>query len=163
MKEARPFKRYEVSRLYFTGKKKAVCHSFLSTSKHFLYAAEIITDKYLSKRFYPEPAKVIYYLIGHSLELCLKSFLHYKGRSVDELKNKFRHNLKKCLTASKQNGLNILDKHEENAIIELNSYFEYKIVGYEETDFKLITPFVYFDIGHKLIKEIKKTIGVIGV
>ncbi|MEK6553511.1 MAG: hypothetical protein AABZ54_08705, partial [Bacteroidota bacterium] len=48
---------------------------------------------------------VVYYLIGHSIELSLKSFLLRRGLKKEELKNKYGHDLSALLSESRRRKL----------------------------------------------------------
>ncbi|MBI4982458.1 MAG: hypothetical protein HZC15_04920 [Candidatus Omnitrophica bacterium] len=152
--------RVKVNRWYFVDNVKATCASYLSTAKIFLDSSETICDKNL-ERFGSEAFKVVYYLIGHSLELNFKAFLLHKGYSENTLKRSFSHNLSRLSEEVKRNGLVILDAEDEKAINELNDYYSNKEIEYEKTDFELDAPWHYFDIIKKLLNEVKKAVVVI--
>jgi hypothetical protein len=44
----------------------------------------------------------VMFLVAHSIELALKSYLLHKGASIDELKNKLSHKLTACWNAAKE-------------------------------------------------------------
>lgn len=76
--------------------------SFFSLSTEFLEAAEML---------YSTPPKkvcfsiVILYLLGHSAELPLKSFLYKRGISLEQLKRAYGHNFSKLAGRCYQIGL----------------------------------------------------------
>lgn len=63
---------------------------------------ETIGDKNPYLRISPVPA---YYLAKHGIELILKSFLRFKGVSVEELRREFGHDLKRTLQKARELGL----------------------------------------------------------
>jgi hypothetical protein len=79
----------------------------------------------------------VYFLIGHSIELGLKSFLRRSGFEPDALKDKFRHDLIKCLreAEAKVPSLGRVLSFDERTLLELlnENYrgkdFEYFGVG----------------------------------
>ena len=152
--------RIEVSKLYFIDDRKATCASFLSTGHEFSKSAEIIFDKN-GGNLVPENTKVIYYLIGHSLELIYKAFLHNTGYDIKKLKDRsLGHNLENLSLGAKKQGLDILSKEEEAAINELNQYYSSTSLGYDDTDFELKAPRFFFDIEEKLHNEVKKILKI---
>jgi len=144
-----------VSRIYFPGKIKSTCLSFLTTAKEFSESARLIYSHAKNKTPYPEKVKVIYYLIGHSMELAFKSFLHHKEYSIDRL-IKIGHDLEKLNRKCCDNGLNILDVKEVKKIKKLNEYYRHKDIGYQKTNFILAHPEHYFKIIEKLYIEIRQ-------
>ena len=108
---------------------------------------------------------VVHYLIGHSIELSLKSFLLSRGLKIDELKsNKYGHNLSVLLSESRRRKLgNIvkLTQRERKAIELLNVFYftkelEYiKIAIYQFPPYKLI-----HDVANKLHLKIRLFCGL---
>lgn len=75
-----------------------------------------------------------YYLLGHSLELLLKSFLIGRGTEVSELRSrKYGHDLEKLLTESKRRKIGRELKFEsldEPLILFLNLSYKPKLLEY---------------------------------
>lgn len=83
------------------------------------------------------PAK--YYLVCHSLELALKSYLSMKGEPTKNLKLDFKHNLHRILRKSKEMGLNsvvVLSEVEAGEIEKANKWYNRK--GFEYFDIQNI-------------------------
>src|SRR3972149_10301169 len=82
----------------------------------------------------------IYYLLGHAIELALKSFLRAKGKSLDELKGeRLRHDLSAALKQAEALDLRAyvaLRPDQEAAIQILSSYYKDKEIEYIVTGFK---------------------------
>jgi hypothetical protein len=80
-----------------------------------------------------------YFLVVHGIELCLKSFLLYKGVDVESLSKNYGHNLKKCLVESNARGLTVFFEMNENdhrafnLLVELNKEHQLR---YIQTGFK---------------------------
>jgi HEPN domain-containing protein len=93
----------------------------------------------------------IYFLIGHSIELCLKAYLRGSGLSIEQLK-KLGHNLDKLLEEAKAHGVaSLVEISEEfrTIIAYLNSYY-------------CIKPFEYIESGTKTlprIEDLSKRVG----
>lgn len=75
--------------------------TMFSLSLEYLEAAEVLIKNPPTKVNY---WIVIYYLLGHSAELALKSFMFKKDVSLEDLK-KIGHNLNKLITKSHELGL----------------------------------------------------------
>jgi hypothetical protein len=70
------------------------------------YDAALAADDVLGKRKGYEivaPAPVMF-LVAHSIELALKSFLRFRGFTIDDLK-KLSHRLDECWRVAKENGI----------------------------------------------------------
>ena len=66
---------------------------------------------------------LVMYLIGHSVELSLKSFLLHTGTTEAELKNQLRHDLSKALVSAQKTGLEdivVLESDELEVLGHLN-------------------------------------------
>lgn len=82
----------------------------------------------------------IMYLAGHSIELCLKSYLAFHGVPLHELRSKkYGHDLEKCLKKAKELGLNAyvkLNAGELHAFEVLNELYSTKQLNYIVTGAK---------------------------
>ncbi|MEW8690331.1 MAG: hypothetical protein AB2535_04500 [Candidatus Thiodiazotropha endolucinida] len=105
------------------------------------------------KPFY-DNAIVAYYLVGHSIELSLKSYLYAKNYNTNKLRNKYGHDLSKLLKECKKRmiGREVKIKKKEAAGIDLLSVtykskkFEYLEYGsYSFPEYKFI-----FQVAKKL-------------
>ncbi len=79
-----------------------------------------------------------YYLLGHSLEVGVKSFLLAKGFNEEQLK-KIGHDLCKAIAAATKVGINefyAFSEPELDAITQLNPYYRLKELEYRVTGFK---------------------------
>ena len=114
--------------------------------------------------------KIIYYLIGLSLEMYFKAFLLWAEDTLEGYKSKknslrrkdMRHNLTRLYDEAKQKGLSFLSKEDQKLIYELDRYyaessFRYKrginINGVEITNLigiKLPAPHYYLTIAKKI-------------
>jgi len=110
-------------------------------AKSFANAAEALTNMdRRSNRDMPRFFDPTYYLTAHAIELALKSFLRAKGKSLDELKNRFGHDLSAALKEAEALDLRAyvaLRPDQEAAIQILSSYykdkeFEYIVTGFKE-------------------------------
>ena len=76
----------------------------------------------------------VMYLVGHSIELGLKSYLLYKGVSLQDLpKRKYGHDLEKCFKKAKELGLMQVVKFNDGDIEGmkvLNELFSTKQLNY---------------------------------
>lgn len=83
------------------------------------------------------PAPVMY-LVGHSIELILKSFLAHNGVNDNKLR-KIGHDLEKCYKKAKQLGLNsvvTLNAENEEVLEVLNVLYKTKQLNYLVTGSK---------------------------
>lgn len=76
--------------------------TFFSLASEYLEAARVLHDTPPTRVGY---WIVIYYLLGHSAELTLKSYLFDQGITPETLKNDCRHNLEKLIKIAKSHGL----------------------------------------------------------
>ncbi|MGB8274286.1 MAG: hypothetical protein WCF16_03340 [Alphaproteobacteria bacterium] len=101
-------------------------------ASQFFEAATILTES-KNRRV----SSVTYYLLGHAIELVLKSFLLSQGKSLKILKNHLGHNLSCTLEmamAQRNNGVNACIAEYRSKIELLNQYysakhFEYRVTG----------------------------------
>ncbi|ODB94077.1 hypothetical protein A3194_05300 [Candidatus Thiodiazotropha endoloripes] len=123
---------------------------FWRHSDSFLSAAEKVLEPQdvSEKSFKPldDNAIVAYYLVGHSIELSLKSYLYAKNYNKNKLRKKFGHDLSKLLQECKKRkiGREVKIKKNEAAAIDLLSvtykskkfeYLEYGSYSFPEYEF----------------------------
>jgi len=104
-------------------------HWLRNYSNDFLNAAKSFTEP--KNRFSP----VRYYLVCHSIELSLKSFLFTAGYKKKERK-KLNHNLEKALFAAESNGLNShidITSNDREILIKANKLYPKKEFEYFES------------------------------
>lgn len=113
--------------------------------------------------------RVLFYLLGYSVELSLKAFILCKDYS-EEIKNEIKdpargHDLEYLLNKSKEKGLIFLKSNEIKLICKLNKYYEdsgfryYEDNKSKETLFFLMKPQDikdYIDIIDKIHDELEK-------
>jgi hypothetical protein len=82
----------------------------------------------------------VMYLVGHSIELCLKAYLAFHRVPLNELRSKkYGHDLEKCLKKAKELGLNSLvklDAGELHAFTVLNELYSTRQLNYIVTGAK---------------------------
>jgi len=82
----------------------------------------------------------VMYLVGHSIELCLKSYLAFCGVPLSDFRTKtYGHDLVKCLKKAKELGLCThveLDEAEMHALNVLNELYSTKQLNYIVTGAK---------------------------
>lgn len=106
----------------------------LTDAKEMLAAAKLLHDSDVWK--VQRPA---YYLLGHSIELALKSFLLANGTSPGTLKKKLGHNLTKTarrVVAARSNSVSPIVQEYLAAIDLLNHYYQAKELEYRVTGTK---------------------------
>ena len=104
----------------------------LTDAKEMLAAAKLLHDSDVWKVQGPT-----YYLLGHSIEVALKSFLLANGTSHGTLKKKLGHNLSKTarrVISARSNLVSPIVQEHLAAIDMLNPYyqakeFEYRVTG----------------------------------
>jgi hypothetical protein len=104
----------------------------LTDAKEMLAAAKLLHDSDVWKVQGPT-----YYLLGHSVEVALKSFLLANGTSPGTLKKKLGHNLAKTarrVIAARSNSVSPIVQEHLDSIDLLNHYyqakeFEYRVTG----------------------------------
>lgn len=80
--------------------------------------------------FAPVP---VMYLIGHSIELSLKSFLLHSGKTLDDVRYDFGHNLIQAMDAAINEGLDEhvdIDAHEIGTLKVLDELYASKQLNY---------------------------------
>lgn len=73
------------------------------------------------------------YLLIHGLELQLKSFLYFKGKTISELRGKnFGHDIVKIFKACEEENIyEIIDLFfSEEELITINNYYKHKLLEY---------------------------------
>lgn len=87
----------------------------------------------------------VMYLVGHSIELCLKSYLVFCSVPLSDLRTKkFGHDIVKCLKKANELGLGVhvsLDDMEHNAFVVLNELYSTKQLNYILTGGKVFPVF----------------------
>lgn len=135
-------------------KKKASCFGFWRYGNNFLNAAIKICPVPISK--YEEVRLELsipaYYLIGHAIELLLKSFLLARGETIEILRSqkKYGHNLEKLLMEASRRKLGCfvkLKQSEKRLIILLNTSYMQK-------------EFEYFELGYISIPKYKPLVEI---
>ena len=100
--------------------------TFWALANEYLEAAIVLFDTPPKRTNY---LSVIYYLLGHSAELALKSFLHMHGKSIKSL-TAMRHDLKQLIDLSQTNGLVV--KGGMNSIVALSPLYKSKHLEYRK-------------------------------
>ena len=81
----------------------------------------------------------VLYLIGHSIELALKSFLLFRGVSEGELRKLYGHDLQAAYDDAVKNGLHEIyapDESEIEVLALLNALYRSKELNYIATGYK---------------------------
>ena len=100
--------------------------TFWALANEYLEAAAVLVDTSPRHTNY---LSVIYYLLGHSAELTLKSFLHMHGESIKSLTS-IRHDLKQLVDLSQARGLAV--KGGLNSIVALSPLYKSKHLEYRK-------------------------------
>ena len=106
----------------------------LTDAKQMLAAAKLLHDSDVWN-----VQRSTYYLLGHSIEVALKSFLLAIGASPGTLKKKLGHNLAKAarrVIAAKSNSVSPIVQEYLGAIDLLNHYYQAKELEYRLTGAK---------------------------
>ena len=86
----------------------------------YIEAANVVDETIGAKEAYVRTSCVpAFYLAKHGIELTLKSFLRFKGVSVEELRREFGHDLKRALQKARELGLDDhiqLSRNENDAL-----------------------------------------------
>lgn len=134
-------------------------------AREFFAAALTADDKLGTKPGYEIVAPVpVLYLVGHSIELCLKSYLVFHGVPLKDLKTKkFGHDLEKSLKKAKELGLNNHVEFEDgelHALRVLNELYSTKQLNYIVTGFKQFPVFgVIESFCRKLLDAVCPAVG----
>ena len=137
---------------------------FARYANEFLNAA-LIADNGMGggteyDHFAPVP---VMYLIGHSIELSLKSYLLYSGDTVDDVRFNFGHNLLRALEAANDKGLNdhvTFDDVELGALEVLEKLYATKQLNYIQTGFKEFPAFGPLEsLAKKVLEAVSGLVG----
>ena len=103
-----------------------------NTGKEFFEAFKILYDKYPDEAPLPNLRlyKVKLYLVGQSIELLFKSILLNYGISLNELKNKYGHDLNKALQKVIEIGILPINETDIARIKLLNTLYFTKDLQY---------------------------------
>ena len=106
----------------------------------------------------------VMYLVGHSIELCLKSYLAFQGVPLSDLRTKkYGHDLVRCLKKAKELGLNThvkFDDGEQHALAVLNELYSTKQLNYIVTGAKEFPVFGPIQtVNRKLLDAICPLVG----
>lgn len=110
-------------------------------AREFFECALAADEKIGIKRGFEVIAPIpVMYLVGHSIELCLKSYLAFHGIGLNELRSKkYGHDLEKCMKKAKELGLGAhvrLNDGEFHAFKILNELYSTKQLNYIVTGAK---------------------------
>lgn len=130
----------------------------------FYRASSMIDDKMGREKGFEIAAPVpVMYMIGHSIELSLKSYLLYTGTSEDDLRTLYGHNLSKAFEAACNAGLKELATFEQTELEVLNilnQLYKSKELNYIRTGYKKFPPFGPVEaLAKKLLVAVSKEVG----
>ena len=139
-----------------------ISFGFWSYSKEFLSAANAV-KKPSKNNIGKSDFKLLlpaYYLVGHSIELALKSFLLAKGYKITELrKRNYGHNLETLLAEARRRKLGRevkLSRYEDEAIKLLNKTYNTKKFEYMEYGNYHLPEYWYIHkVAQKLVKDLE--------
>lgn len=105
-----------------------------------------------------EHSQVLYYLIGHALELAFKSYIRSQGGTLEQL-IKLRHDLVRAEKRANELGLSDLvsiSTQEKSCLCLLNSYYKDKEFEYRVTGFRTYPPSKdLIELVNKILKKTK--------
>jgi hypothetical protein len=107
----------------------------------------------------------VMYLVAQSIELCLKSYLIFKGVPLNDLRKKYGHDLIKSLKKAKELGLDRdtsvnLNEAEQYALVVLNELYSTKQLNYIVTGGKVFPVFELIQtVSTKLLDAICPLVG----
>ncbi|CAG1020568.1 hypothetical protein DOJK_00433 [Patescibacteria group bacterium] len=134
----------------------------LSRYAREFFNCAMITDEKLGHQLNVAPIPVMY-LIAHSIELCLKSYLLFKGVPLIDLKRKYGHDLIKCFKKAKELELDKivnLNKIEQDAFVILNELYSTKQLNYIVTGVNFFPNFeLILLVSKKLLDSICPLVG----
>lgn len=141
---------------------RTTSRSMIMGASEFFDAAEMLWPSNTDLELTPF---VIHYLIGHSIELSIKSFLLSRGLKIDELcSRKYGHDLSALLSESRRRKLgNIvkLTQREIKAIKLLNVFYKAKLLEYTEIGFYRFPPYkLIHGVANKLHSKIRLFCGL---
>ena len=117
-------------------------YHFLSQEFYICYKAIVSSFPQIVDKF-----NVKYTLVCKSIEYLLKSLLLFGGKSKQELKNDYGHDLETLLSAvidtgiDKQLNVNFADEFK-SALVSLNAYYKSKDFEYPNTGTKTVTLYI---------------------
>ena len=141
---------------------KLTSHGFWSHSKEFLAAADVYRPVRGKDGLGDSISLVAYYLIGHSIELSLKSYLYSKGYTEKTLRHpkKFGHNLSNLLAECRRRKLGRevkLTRYEIKAINVLSDTYKSKKFEYiEYGTYRAPKYFFIRDVAEKLVNGLRR-------
>jgi hypothetical protein len=137
--------------------------AFWSYSEEFLIAASKVKKPDKKKRNKDDFALLMpaYYLVGHSIELSLKSYLSAKGYSVNKLRYKpYGHNLVSLVKESRKRKLGReakLNKYQIQAIELFNTVYQKKDLEYlTYGNYRLPEYWYIYEIAELLLKGLAR-------
>lgn len=112
-------------------------HLLLTGAEKYFDAAKSVCDppRTSKDRLTCRASFPAYFLSGLSIELSLKAFLFARGATIDQLKNKYRHDLSKLISESRRRKLGNkvkLNRNHMEAIKLLNAPYSQKLLEYSE-------------------------------
>ena len=132
---------------------------FWSYSEKFLDASYAVSKPPLTEvdKLRAKPSLPAYFLVGHAIELALKSFLLAKGTELEVLRSrKYGHDLEALLFECRRRKLGsqvTLSKNECNAILLLNISYKSKKLEYMEYGSYRFPEYGYiYTVAKKLVK-----------
>lgn len=128
----------------------------------YYISAKIVANSSDFKSYDPKPS-VAYYLIGHSIELALKSFLLQSGVSLDKLRNNYGHDLEQLICASCKNGIQTYFEISSSDIFSLqllNELYCKKEFEYTSTGFKTLLAYQSAEnLSHTIVHGVAQLVG----
>lgn len=133
-------------------------------SNEFFRAALMIDDKMGNEEGYETHAPVpVMYMIGHSIELSLKSYLLHTGTKEDQLRNEYGHDLIKAFDAANNAGLSKLIDYEDielEVLSFLNKLYQSKQLNYISVGPKQFPVFGPLQsLGEKILTSVSNEVG----
>jgi hypothetical protein len=141
---------------------KVTPHGFWRHGKDFLSAADAVKPPSELKRKMDGVSMVAYYLVGHSIELTLKSYLFAKGYKLKDLRDpkKYGHSLSNLLNECRKRkiGREVKLSNAEIAVIHLlNDVYKTKRFEYLEYGMYRLPGYLFTrDVAEKLVNGLSK-------
>ena len=138
-----------------------ISFGFWSYAKEFLSTANAVKNHSKSNIGKPDFKLLLptYYLVGHSIELALKSFLLAKGYKITELRKKYGHNLEALLAEARRRKLGRhvkLSRNEDKAIKLLSkTYYKKEFEYMEYGNYNLPEYWYIHKVAQKLVKNLE--------
>jgi hypothetical protein len=131
--------------------------SFLNNAEQYFDAAQIIVK---NRPVETELITVKLFLLCHSFELYLKSFLRAKSYSTEKLKKEYGHNLEKLFVCVVNLGLDITGLSIDD-VKQLNLYYLSKDLDYTEVGYKqYVIPGEFLNVLQGIAKNIREIITI---